>query len=190
MMPLPDFIQAKRELDEHGFVVLPDFIDSAWLAELQRTTESLFDLEGAAAGSEFKTETGSRRLANLVNKGEVFQRVVAEPRLLGFIELVLGAEFKLSSLNARSANPHNGISQPLHADMGAIADEHGYWVCNSVWMLDDFTTENGPIRVVPGSHRWNKLPQDEMGDLSATHPDEEIITGPAGTCQHQFRGSA
>ena len=181
MMPLPDFIQAKRELDEHGFVVLPDFIDSAWLAELQRTTESLFDLEGAAAGSEFKTETGSRRLANLVNKGEVFQRVVAEPRLLGFIELVLGAEFKLSSLNARSANPHNGISQPLHADMGAIADEHGYWVCNSVWMLDDFTTENGPIRVVPGSHRWNKLPQDEMGDLSATHPDEEIITGPAGT---------
>ena len=180
-MTFPDSHQAKRELDERGFVVLEKFIDPDWLADLQHATERQFEVEGEAAGSEFKTESGSRRLANLVNKGEVFQRVVAEPRLLGFIELVLGAEFKLSSLNARSADPHNGTSQPLHADMGAIADERGYWVCNSVWMLDDFTTQNGPIRVVPGSHRWNQLPQDVMGDLSATHPDEEIITGPVGT---------
>lgn len=180
-MPLPELSQAKRELDERGFVVLEEFIDADWLAELQQATEQQFKLEGTSAGSEFKIEAGSRRLANLVNKGETFQRVVAERRLLSFMELVLGAEFKLSSLNARSANSHNGISQPLHADMGAIADEHGYWVCNSVWMLDDFTTQNGPIRVVPGSHRWNQLPQDVMVDPSATHPNEEIITGAAGT---------
>ena len=180
-MPLPDLNQAKRELDDRGFVVLEEFIDADWLAGLQEATERQFEFEGAAAGSEFKTETGSRRLANLVNKGELFQRIVAEPRLLSFIELVLGPELKLSSLNARSANPHNGISQPLHADMGAIADEHGYWVCNSVWMLDDFTAQNGPIRVVPGSHRWKQLPQDVLDDPSATHPDEEIITGVAGT---------
>jgi ectoine hydroxylase-related dioxygenase (phytanoyl-CoA dioxygenase family) len=181
MMPLPDLQQAKRELDERGFVVLPEFIDPGWLTELQQATKRLFDLEGESAGAEFKTETGSRRLANLVNKGEVFQRIVAEPRLLSFIEMVLGAEFKLSSLNARSANPHNEISQPLHADMGAIADERGYWVCNSVWMLDDFTTQNGPIRVVPGSHRWKQLPQNVMPDPSSPHPEEEIITGAAGT---------
>lgn len=180
-MPLPEKHQAKRELDERGFVVLPEFIDPAWLAELQQATERQFEKEGVEAGSEFKTEAGSRRLANLVNKGGMFQRVVAEPRLLSFVELVLGPEFKLSSLNARSANPHNEISQPLHADMGAITDERGYWVCNSVWMLDDFTTQNGPIRVVPGSHRWEQLPLDAMDDPSAAHPDEEIITGPAGT---------
>jgi len=180
-MPLPNLQQAKRELDERGFVVLPGFIDPAWLTELQQTTEGQFEYEGEEAGSEFKTEIGSRRLANLINKGEAFQRVVAEPRLLAYVELVLGSEFKLSSLNARSANPHNGISQPLHADMGAIADEHGYWVCNSVWMLDNFTEENGPIRVVPGSHRWKQLPQEVMDDPSKPHAEEEIITGPAGT---------
>jgi len=180
-MPLPDLQLAKRELDERGFVVLPEFIDPAWLTELQQTTEGQFQVEGAEAGSEFKTETGSRRLANLINKGEAFQRVVAEPRLLTYVELVLGSEFKLSSLNARSVNPHNEINQPLHADMGAIADEHGYWVCNSVWMLDSFTEENGPIRVVPGSHRWKQLPQEVMDDPSKPHAEEEIITGPAGT---------
>ena len=180
-MQLPDMSQAKRELDERGFVVLEGFIDADWMDELRTATGRQFEIEGDAAGSEFKTESGSRRLANLVDKGETFQRVVAEPRLLKFIELVLGSEFKLSSLNARSANPQNGIAQPLHADMGAIADGRGYWVCNSVWMLDDFTTQNGAIRVVPGSHRWNQLPQDVVDDPSAPHPEEEILTGPAGT---------
>ena len=173
--------QAQRELDELGFVVLPGFVNAAWLAELQTATEAQFNLEGDAAGSEFRQEAGSRRLANLCNKGDVFRRVVVEPQLLALVEMVLGAEFKLSSLNARSANPQNGISQPLHADMGAIADERGFWVCNSVWMLDDFTSENGSLRVVPGSHRWNQLPQDVLDDPAAPHPDEVLVTGEAGT---------
>jgi ectoine hydroxylase-related dioxygenase (phytanoyl-CoA dioxygenase family) len=173
--------QAQRELDELGYLILPDFIEPVWLAELQAATEAQFQREGDAAGSEFRREAGSRRLANLCNKGELFRRVVVEPRLLALVELVLGPEFKLSSLNARSANPQNGISQPLHADMGAIADERGYWVCNSVWMLDDFTSENGALRIVPGSHRWNRLPQDALNDFAAPHPDELLVTGKAGT---------
>lgn len=180
-MSLPDLQTARDELDQRGFVILQDFVAPEWLDELRTETERLFELEGEQAGSEFRTEAGSRRLANLVNKGETFRKVVVDARLLKYVELVLGPDFKLSSLNARSANPHNGITQPLHADMGAIADERGYWVCNSVWMLDDFTIENGPTRVVPGSHRWNRLPQDVLEEPDASHEDEEIITGRAGT---------
>ena len=173
--------ELNQQLDELGYVILENFIDAAWLCELQAATERQFEIEGANAGLEFKQEPGSRRLANLVNKGSAFRRIVSEPRLLAWIERVLGRDFKLSSLNARSANPKNGSGQPLHADMGAIADDRGFWVCNSVWMLDDFTATNGPLRVVPGSHRWKQLPQDRLHDLSAAHPDEQIITGPAGT---------
>lgn len=175
----PDEI--RRQLDELGFVVFEDFIDSDWLDELRTATEQQFEREGDQAGSEFRQESGSRRLANLVNKGEVFRQVIIEPRLLSCIEMVLGSEFKLSSLNARSANPHNGVSQPLHADMGAIADERGFQVCNSVWLLDDFTPDNGPLRVVPGSHHFRQLPQDVLDDPAATHPDEVVLTAPAGT---------
>jgi ectoine hydroxylase-related dioxygenase (phytanoyl-CoA dioxygenase family) len=97
------------------------------------------------------------------------------------MDAVLGPRYKLSSLNARSANPRSHSRQPLHVDMGLLPDARGYSVCNSVWMLDDFTTENGALRVVPGSHRWGKKPQDELPDPEGSHPDEKLVTGKAGT---------
>jgi ectoine hydroxylase-related dioxygenase (phytanoyl-CoA dioxygenase family) len=167
-------------LDEAGFLVLEDVMSMELLDALRERIAELYDREADRAGVEFKQEPGCRRLANLVDKGAVFERVIAQPQILACVGHVLGPRFKLSSLNARTALP-GCDSQPLHADMGAIRDEQGYWVCNSVWMLDDFTPDNGPLRVVPGSHRWGRLPQDVMADPSGPHPDEVRVTGRAGT---------
>jgi ectoine hydroxylase-related dioxygenase (phytanoyl-CoA dioxygenase family) len=178
---MPVTAHEKQALDETGYLVLEDFMSADLLSSLQRRVQQVFAEEGDRAGSEFKQEPGARRLANLVDKGEIFQDRAIEPRILDLVQHVLGPEFKLSSMNVRRAEPHNDCPQPLHADMGAIADERGYWVCNTVWMLDDFTTENGAIRFVPGSHRWRKLPQDVLSDLAAPHPGEVLLTGKAGT---------
>src|SRR6266849_10977215 len=171
----------KQQLDEKGYLVLANLMSSEMLASLRTRVEELFVAEGAAAGSEFKQEPNARRLANLVNKGEIFERAIATPEVLECVEHVLGPRFKLSSLNVRAADPLSDCGQPLHADSGAVADERGYWVCNSVWMLDDFTPENGAIRMVPGSHKWRRLPQDALADPVAAHPDEVLLTGHAGT---------
>jgi len=171
----------KQQLDEQGYLVLPRLISREQLDGLRARIEELFAEEGAQAGSEFKQEPHARRLANLVNKGEVFERAIQTPEVLACMAHVLGEKFKLSSLNVRAADPASDCSQPLHADSGAVADDRGYWVCNSVWMLDDFTTENGAIRMVPGSHRFRRLPQDALADPVAPHPDEQLLTGRAGT---------
>jgi ectoine hydroxylase-related dioxygenase (phytanoyl-CoA dioxygenase family) len=167
----------RRSLDENGYLTLPGLMPPDLLAELRRRIDELFEEEGDQAGSEFLQEPGARRLANLVNKGRVFEEVIVTPRVLAAVEAVLGARFKLSSLNARSTNPHSEADQPLHADSGAIADERGYSVCNSVWLLDDFTPENGATRMVAGSHRWRRLP--EPGFYSP-HPEQQLVLGKAG----------
>jgi ectoine hydroxylase-related dioxygenase (phytanoyl-CoA dioxygenase family) len=169
------------QLDRDGYVLLDDCIEPRMLDELRTSIHRLFDEEGDRAGQEFRTEEHAHRLANLVDKGEVFRRAIVLPAVLACVRHVLGADMKLSSLNARSADPRTDVGQPLHVDMSAIPDERGYWVCNTVWMLDDFTHDNGATRMIPGSHRWGTRPQDVLEDPLAPHPDEVLLTGRAGS---------
>lgn len=170
----------RRQLDDVGWVSLPAVMDEEFLEAVRARVEELWEIEGENAGSEFRKEPGARRLANLVDKGEVFERVVSNPRVLEAVRHVLGHDFKLSSLNARSTDPWWEEAQPLHCDAGSVPDESGFRVCNTIWLLDDFTPENGPTRAVPGSHRWGKLPQQELADPKAPHPDEILVLGKAG----------
>ncbi len=169
-----------RQLDEAGGVGLPGAMDVAFLEEIRAAVERLWEEEGENAGSEFRQEPGARRLANLVDKGEVFERVVSHPRVLAAVERVIGSDFKLSSLNARSTDPWWPECQPLHCDVGALADDSGFWVCNTIWLLDDFTPENGATRIVPASQRLRQLPQQALADPQAAHPDEVLVLGSAG----------
>lgn len=170
-----------RQLDGLGYVVLPDVIGLPMVDKLLSSIESSFSIEGDRAGSEFKQEPGTRRLANLVAKSSVFWDLITHPRIHPLVEHVLGNSVKLSSLNARSVNSHWNRPQPLHCDMGALPDSKGNWVCNVVWMLDDFTADNGPLRVIPGSHRWHELPQDVLDDPFDDHDQQVILTGTAGS---------
>lgn len=170
--------QERNDLDEKGFVVLNDIIDPEWLERLRTRFEELYEKEGVHAGTEVHQEQGTRRLSDLPNKGEVFDRVYTHPRVLAAIHHVIGREFKLSSLNARDALPGQGL-QGLHADWGEDYDGR-FHVCNSVWLLDEFSHENGCTRLVPGTHKGLNPGNTEI-DRMAAHPDEEYVIAPAGT---------
>ncbi|MBO0798338.1 MAG: phytanoyl-CoA dioxygenase family protein [Blastocatellia bacterium] len=173
--------EERRLLDQEGVLLLEEFADASLVGALCNRIAELFIRLGAQAGAEFKQEPETDRLANLVDYDDLFSSVIAEPKLLACAEHVLGHQFKLSSLNARRARPHSNWTQPLHCDAGELPDACGNRVCNIIWMLDDFTGENGATRYLPGSHRWGKLPQDVLADPSAPHPGEKLIIGKAGT---------
>jgi hypothetical protein len=70
-------------------------------------------------------------LADLINKGAMFDPCFTDPRMLACIAHVLG-DFKLSSLNFRAALPGHG-AQLLHADFGRPVPPEGYQVCRRPW---------------------------------------------------------
>jgi ectoine hydroxylase-related dioxygenase (phytanoyl-CoA dioxygenase family) len=175
-------LPAERDgLDTLGYVVVENVLDPQTLSQVRDRVEDLYTLEGENAGSEFRQEPGSRRLANLVDKGDIFERLIAVPPILELVAHVLGDRFKLSSFNARSANPHSPEAQPLHCDAAALPDDQGYWVCNTIWLLDDFTLENGATRIIPGSQNWSQLPQNVLADPTLPHPEEVLLTAAAGS---------
>jgi len=170
----------KRQLDEHGFLPLPDLIPQTQAEALRTRFQELIREEGEKAGLEVHQEAGTERLANLVDKDALFDICFTHPRVLAAINHVLQGDFKLSSLNGRAALPGEG-HQALHADWSEGVDPSNYQVCNSIWLLVDFTPENGATRIVPGSHRSGQVPQTALDDPRAEHPEEALVTGTAGT---------
>jgi ectoine hydroxylase-related dioxygenase (phytanoyl-CoA dioxygenase family) len=183
----------KAQLDGDGFVPLPGMLTPDQVEKMRARLDELVTRqvetvaagvvtirERTRAGTEPRHEAGADRLFDLVNKDPLFDTIWTHPRLLAAIAHVLQGEFKLSSLNFRAALPGQG-HQGLHADWPVPVQPGDYYVCNSIWLLDDFTERNGATRVVPGAHRNGKLPKDEMEDTAAPHPREVKLIAPAGT---------
>jgi hypothetical protein len=178
----------KDFLDQKGYLNLGQLLTTLQAEKINAKISSLMTSEGEQAGSELldspyirhPKEAGADRLADLVNKGEVFDVFYTHPRVLAGIAHVLGQSIKLSSLNYRAAKAGMGL-QKLHVDWHEAVSPGEYKVCNSIWLLDDFSKENGATRIVPGSHLSGVMPQDSLPDPEAPHPDEVIIEAPAGS---------
>ena len=72
----------RRQLDEQGFVVMENCMGGDLLRELREQIHEVSDIERDRAGHEFRTEANAHRLANLVDKGEVFRRAIVLPRVV------------------------------------------------------------------------------------------------------------
>lgn len=171
--------EEKRQLDEDGFLPLIGLMSAERLAQLRERTDELLELEGAQAGHETPQGGGVRALADLLNKGEIFEQVMVEPKVLAAAHRVLG-DFRVNSLNYRGSLPGQG-HQGLHGDWNGAVEPGDFHILNSMWMLDDFTEDNGATRAVPGSHRSGKWPTDEMADPADPHPRQVYLTAPAGS---------
>jgi ectoine hydroxylase-related dioxygenase (phytanoyl-CoA dioxygenase family) len=173
--------EEKRRLDEDGFVLLHGILSADEVSRMRERLDELAREEGDRAGVEVMQEAGTDRLSDLVNKDPIFDVCFTHPRVLAAVRHVLGDDFHFSSLNSRTALPGDGLQQ-LHDDYfmrdRPPHETHG---ANTGWLLDDFTSENGPTRVVPRSHRFGTIPQDAMADTTAPHPDEVKVIAPAGT---------
>ncbi len=175
-------------LDEQGYVSLGRLLSDSQVAAIQTRLLALLKEEGERAGAELHDsphirhpkEEGADRLADLVNKDPLFDGFYTHPRVLAGVAHVLGTDIKLSSLNYRAAKPGHG-QQRLHTDWHEAVPPGAYQVCNTIWLLDDFTAQNGATRLVPGTHRAGVLPQNKLADPLATHPDEVLLEAPAGT---------
>ncbi len=180
--------QEQKFLDENGYLSLGILLDTQQRQAIVTRVDELLSEEGENAGFELfdsphikhPKELGSDRLANLANKGEVFDIFYTHPKVLAAVRRVLGGDVKLSSLNYRAALPGFGL-QKLHVDWKEPVSKGDYKVCNSIWLLDDFSPANGATRLVPGSHLWGKVPADLMENPEDAHPQEIILEEPAGT---------
>ena len=109
----------------------------------------------------------------------MFEELAQDPLVCRFMAHLLDADFLLSNIDANIAGP-GGTPMFLHADQSFVPNPWPPYplVANAMWMLDDFTADNGATRIVPGSHRRGRGPDYGTDDpVSETVP----VCAPAGT---------
>ena len=170
----------KSQLDERGFTLLPDVIPIDEVNDLRRLSMSLASDERASGRGAMYLDDRAQRVWNLVNKGEPFERAIQHPRILAAMEYLLGEDCTLSSFTVNIIGP-GAIDGRLHIDypLRLMPDPRPSFplVANSVWLLDDFTLENGATRCVPRSHlRLEGGPEPEV-----KYDDEVQVCGSKGS---------
>jgi len=159
-----DLDQARFDLQEWGYCLLENPLKNAEFADLRDRLLTVARQE-RGNGSAFLYDGGNQRVFSLHNKGLEFEHLVQEPTVLEVMEHVLGFNFLLSSTHANIAGP-GGASMNVHADQTFARPPWPPYalVANSMWMLDDFTPDNGATRIVPGSHKWGRQPDYDLGE--------------------------
>jgi len=105
------------------------------------------------------------------------------PLLAQAAAAVLGPDWHLGGLGLRAPLPGCG-HQGLHPDYYPGQRTHGPWrSLSAMWCISAFTAENGPLRVIPGSHRVDRNPADALplGCEMGPHPAEVKLVAPAGS---------
>jgi ectoine hydroxylase-related dioxygenase (phytanoyl-CoA dioxygenase family) len=163
--------RALAELKAQGYTILYDLVSPQRVERLREALDRVYREEAHLPRQT--AEPGCLRGYNLVRRDAIFREALQQPGVVALAEALLGKECILHSFESRSALPGGGF-QSLHRDMPFV--DAAPLSMNVVWMLDDFTKENGATRVVPGSHRRPEGPERDR-----VYPDEVLGIAPAGT---------
>ena len=175
------------EIADRGYSIMEDAIGETFRLQV---LEELERLESVRPGGDIPpgpfTGLVTRRWFDLLNDDDVWQHVAINPWIMSVLPHVLGEGFLLSTMGSAVIGPGEE-SQMLHVDDGVyqFPRPHPNLVCNTMWALSDFTSENGATLVVPESNNWDHDPVmgEDYKTISLEMPAGSIAFV-AGTCYH------
>ena len=158
--------QQKEKFEANGYLVIENFITGTVAAELRKLVTEMASFEeksGEVYYYPFDKSGLTQRVWNLTNKSERFRDLLELDELSEIMNYVFRRPtshqlFHLSSFQANILYP-GAERQKLHIDT-PFPEPLPPWPAkaNSIWLLDDFTDENGATEVVPGSHKSSAKP--------------------------------
>lgn len=178
-VPTADLAQAGQDLSRAGYCILagalPDGVRDELRARIGKQAageralgvgESEAKPGGKYMGGAGRAEKSNRRVWNLLNKGQVFQRLLTHPDVNTLVAQVLDEGFLLSAIQANFVSPGDD-PLPIHSDQGYVPRPWPPYAMTAsvMWMPDDFTADNGATTVVPGSH-LERSPADPAETLA------------------------
>ena len=165
-----------RDFHEQGFTVFPGILDSDWVRQMRDK-----HIEFAERAPLVGDATPFIFTDILELEPQLTLSAITIPAVLDFAEMLIGPYVQLESITYVGFPPlpkkHRGEPGGWHRDMFASFPQDGVYerplLFNAIAYLEGLTEENGPLRVVPGSHR--RALGVETGDAQKPRADEVLV---------------
>jgi ectoine hydroxylase-related dioxygenase (phytanoyl-CoA dioxygenase family) len=187
-----DLVENVAELDAFGFTVVPpekvappEFQDRLKQAILdvheRRTGQTVADIENGTTGVEGPLAGHF----GILMEGRPFEEAVLNPAVYALARYQCGQSVVLSDMLCLLKNQDPTPTHLLHTDQHGTPPPLPQYpqVTNITWVQTDYTADNGPVAIVPGSHRFGRRPRPYEADfLAADAPVKAIpVEAPAGS---------
>ncbi len=147
----PPSASAVDDLFRSGYALLPAVLSPDRVDALRTALDSLLRAE-RGSGCAWREPPAGQRVWMLLNKGAIFLDLILQPFVIATADTLVGAPVLLSNATANVVGP-GAAPQGLHTDQGYLPESvHVPMVLTAIWLLDDFTEENGATLMIPGSH--------------------------------------
>jgi len=166
---------AVRELRDVGFVVIPGPFAPDKLAHLAAAYDAAV---ASASPDDVKIGSTTTRVRDFVNWGSEFDELYTSQPVLEACCRIIGQPFRLSTMHARTVRP-NSEAQAFHVDFER--DHEGWTMIGFIFMVDEFRSDNGATRFIPGSHNWATVPDGLTKAARANYEDQIVACGSAGS---------
>lgn len=146
--------QLKR-YETDGYILLPDFFSSAEVDIIKAEIPALFSHDSPKRVLE-KGGTTVRSVYGAHLTNSVFYRLTRHPRLVEWARQVLGSEAYVYQLKINAKAAFGGDLWQWHQDYIFWRNEDGMpspRVMSVAIFLDEVTEFNGPMFLIPGSHK-------------------------------------
>jgi len=144
----------KQSFEENGYLVVEGVLQGELLEAVRRESAALSAAEGPEVGRRVWHERALFRR-------RPFRDVLTLPSLIETARGLQGEDLQLLAIDLLLTRPGQG---------GVVWHRDVTFVCNKTLSintgiyLSDMTPEMGPLRVVPGSHRWEETPKPPNAD--------------------------
>lgn len=143
----------------HGFLVLDDLFAPAEVQLLQDEARALLAAPGRLDAETLIREPGGDDLRSIFAihaQSKVMARLVADPRLRGIAQLLLGGAVYVHQSRLNYKPGFDGREFYWHSDFETWHTEDGMPRMRALSisvLLAENTANNGPLMLIPGSHR-------------------------------------
>ena len=148
-----------EHFDRHGYLVLEDIFDECELDLLQDDTRRLLADPSALATETMIAEPGSNEVRSIFaihEQSELFERLAADARLAGVAAFLLDDDVYVHQSRLNYKPGFKGKEFYWHSDFETWHTEDVMPRMRALSisvLLAENTANNGPLMVIPGSHR-------------------------------------